>query len=114
MTDQTNQTSKIRLDEKVRAEDLLYANMFHTDDRKYINIEIRPYPHLAADDRYRQLAIQVKTDSQSYTFSEILTVSDVDSVFDRIMEYGTFRLKELMKRDGTESPKGRRPRKNSR
>ena len=30
------QSSDFRLDDKVKAEDLLYASMFHTEDKKYL------------------------------------------------------------------------------
>ena len=66
---------------------------------RHIVFEIRPYPYLQDNDRSRIFAVNVKTENNSYGFSEVIQVDEFESVFDHIMKYAADRLKEIIKND---------------
>ncbi len=69
-----------------------------------LRFEIVPYPLMAGeqnmdDDRHRRVEVNVTTERNSYSFTEIIPVDEWEGLFEHIMRYAAVRLKEIIKQD---------------
>ena len=67
-------------------------------------VEIKPYPLLAGeqnldDNCRRMVGVQVTTDVNNYSFTEIIQLDDWECLFDAVMAYAGIRIKEMIKQD---------------